>query len=100
MCHDDDTFYNLKVKIQLKKGLEDDVDQWDLYRPGDLLDKTKPFNPKTGDQRLAPKHQIKHADTESGDPNIDIVIVVCPQHQHKQPGRKDIKTLAASGTSH
>lgn len=98
MCHDEDTYYDLKVKIQQKKGLEDDVDQWDLYRPGDLLDKTKPFIPKAGDQRLAPKHQIRHKDQESGDSDIDIVIVGGQQHQHKQPQRKDIETLAASGT--
>lgn len=95
-CHDEDTYYDLKVKIQLKKGLEDDVDGWDLYRPGDLLDKTKPFIPETGDQRLPPKHRIKHTDKESGDPDIDIIIM---RQQHGQSHqKKDIETLSASGT--
>ena len=38
---DEDTYYDLKVKIQVKKGLqESDIDRCQLYRPGDLLDKT------------------------------------------------------------
>lgn len=97
-CTDEDTYYDLKVKIQAKKGLQEhDIDQWHLYRPGDFLDKTEPFVPKTGDYRLPPKHRIKHTDKDSGDPNIDIVIFVRQQRQQPQQ-KKSIEALAATGT--
>lgn len=99
MCHDEDTYYDLKVKIQVIKGLQgSDIDQWQLYRPGNLLDKRNSFIPKTGDQRLPPKHRIDNTDKESGDPDIDIIVMSEQHEQHEQAHqKKDIETLTATG---
>ena len=83
----------------MRKGVHhQDIDEWDLYCPGRELDKAKPFIPSTADIRLPPKRKIKDIQNESGDPDIDVVIV-CRQQDQILPPKRRIELLDAGGTT-
>lgn len=83
-------YYDLKMRIREKQGLQGhDINMWFLYRPGNVLDKSTAFAPEenNNDCRL-PSHLPISLDPRSGDPDIDVVIVVVDKKSLET--RKDI----------
>ena len=94
---ENDTYHDLKLKIKMEQGLHDqDIKKWQLYRPGHVLDKSNPFILSTAHIRLPPKQKIKNIRTESGDPDIDVVIV-CREQGQSLPPKKMIELLDIGG---
>lgn len=74
----EEDYYDLKTRIKETRGLQGhDINLWFLYRPGSVLDKSTVFVPaKDNNDCQLFSHLPITLEPRSGDPDIDIVVVV------------------------